>query len=439
MTSISGLGQFRLVPGLLLAAIAMAGCATTQTNKPPVHISRGDARPDPKPTPTPEPTPTPIVDEGDDPDTPLIDEYDKTKYYVKPAYMADRDIKRVGGLLPFSHSSRAVREQASGILAAIEMALFDTGNTSILLIPKDTGGDPRKTIEVTEKVIDEGASIIIGPLFSENVRSTNAVAHREKVPVIAFSNDNSVAGEGTYLMSFQPEEEVAKIVEWTIAQGINRFAFIGPDTEYSRRIETALRLEVTPRAGIVVGSEFFSPSNTAPIDEVSRLTDLIKYQLRPNVTKVAVMIPDRGVRLLGVAPLLPYYGIDSYRLQYIGTSRWDDPTIWKEPSMNGGAFASVSPNDLKVFNDSFRKAYGRNPTTLASLGYDAASLAMKIIEDGKIEEIEFLSTDGNLGANGLYRFRKDGTAERGLAILGITPNGLELKQDAPETFDPPIN
>lgn len=436
MTSKSGLRKFRLLPCVILATFFASACATVPP-KPPIHISKGEDRPDPQPIvpdPTPKPTPTP------DPDDPIIeDDIVEPSKLVTPFYMEGREVRRIGVLLPFTHSSRAVREQASGLLAAIEMALFDYGDPNILLLPKDTGGDPRQTITATEQVLEEGADIIIGPLFSENVSSASAIAARDGVPVIAFSNDLNVSGEGTYLMSFQPEEEVAQIVDWASLQGINRFAFIAPDTEYSRRVETALRFEVARRAGIVLGAEFFNPNNTAPIDEVSRLTGQIKMALQYGADKVAVMMPDRGVRLLGVAPLLPYYGIDSYRLQYIGTSRWDDPTIWKEPSLQGAAFASASPDDLRNFNKAFEAAYGRTPSSLASLGYDAASLAMSVVADGEVERSEFIKKDGVLGANGLYRFRSDGTVERGLAILGITPNGLSLIKEAPKTFTPSIN
>lgn len=435
MTSKSGLRKFRLFSGLVLATLLATACATVPP-KPPVHISKGDARPDPQPvepTPVPTPTPTPEPEE-------IADEKTEVRPpEVTPAFMQGREIKRIGVLLPFSHSSRSVREQASGLLAAIEMALFDFGDTSVLLLPRDTSGDPRQTITATEKLLEDGADIIIGPLFSENVRAASSVASRMNVPVIGFSNDLSVSGEGTYLMSFQPEEEVARIVDWTVMQGINRFAFIAPDTEYTRRVETALRFEVARRAGIVIGAEFFNPNNSAPVDEVSRLTGQIKMALKYGADRVAVMMPDSGVRLLGVAPLLPYYGIESYKLQYIGTSRWDDSSIWKEPSLNGGAFASTPPEDVRFFNTAFRAAYGRAPSSLASLGYDAASLAMDVLSDGSVERSEFLKSDGVLGANGLYRFRSNGTVERGLAILGISPTGLRIVKEAPKTFRPSIN
>ena len=435
MTSVSGLRRFRLVPSMVLATMFMTACATVPP-KPPIHISKGDDRVDPKPVdPTPTPTPKPTPGPDDEIDE-IIDEKAK---YVTPSYMEGRDVKRIAVLLPFSHSSKSVRTQASGILAAIEMALFDFQDQNILLLPKDTGGDARKTITVTEQALAEGADIIIGPLFSENVRSAAIVAHREEIPLVSFSNDLSVAGDDIYLMSFQPEEEVSRIVDWTIRQGIDRFAFIAPDNEYSRRVETALRFEVTRRSGIVLGSEFFSENNPAPVDEVSRLTGQIKTALAYGSDKVAIMMPDRGVRLLGVAPLFPYYGIESRKLQYIGTSRWEDPSIWKEPSLNGAAFATTSPEDTKNFNAAFTSVYGRGPTSLASLGYDAASLAMKVISDGQIHKFEFMNKDGILGANGLYRFRSDGSVERGLAILGIQQGGLVMIDESPKTFQPSIN
>jgi ABC-type branched-subunit amino acid transport system substrate-binding protein len=218
MTFLSGVRTFRLVPSMVFAGLILASCATAPA-RPPVPISTGQPRP--TPVEVEQPT-TPDVTRPDPIDIEPVEPQVDTSRYVTPPHMRGQDVKRIGVLLPFSHSSSSVRGQASSLLAAIEMALFDQGQTDIVLLPKDTGGDFRKTQSVTREVIDEGADIIIGPLFGDNVRAAATIARTEDISVIGFSNARSAAGGGSYLMSFPPEEEVGRVVDWAVLNGITR-------------------------------------------------------------------------------------------------------------------------------------------------------------------------------------------------------------------------
>ena len=426
------LRQFRGVPSLLLAGALIAGCATAPP-RPPAPISTGQPRQEPEPPPIVEPeTPEIEIVDIDPLDKPRVPDY--TGLEVTPDFMAGRQIKRIAVLLPFTHSSAGVRNEASGLLAAVEMALFDQGGNDILIMPKDTKGDARVAATVASEAIREGADLIIGPLFANNVTSVANTAREFEVPILAFSNDRSAAGGGAYLISFPPEEEVARIVDWASLQGINRFAFIGPRNVYARRVETALRFEASRRGGTVVGSEFYDPSDEAPVDEAQRLAGRVKSAINSGAQKVAIMIPDDGVQLRAVAPLLPYYGNDLRRLQYIGTSIWDDESIWREPVMNGAVFATPDPQSSRYFTNAFERNYNREPADLASLGYDAVALAIPFLADGVVTDEELRELDGFRGLNGLFRFRGDGTVERGLAVMTIRPSGPELLEEAPNSF-----
>ena len=45
----------------------------------------------------------------------------------------------------------------------------------------------------------------------------------------------------------------------------------------------------------------------------------------------AVFMPEGGLALRNLAPLLPYFDIDPRRVKFIGTGLWDDPTLSQEP------------------------------------------------------------------------------------------------------------
>lgn len=436
MTSREALRGLALAPSLVLMALLMTACATAPA-RPPAPISSGEPRVDPSPQrPGDEATDTALdpgeiefgeIDMGPQP----LDDG------LTPPHMVGREVQRAAVLLPFSHPSREVRNEAQGMLAAIEMALFDHGGEGFLVMPKDTAGTEARASSEAEAALEERADIILGPLFSANVRAVTPIAEGAGVPVIAFSNDPAAAGQGAWLASVAVEEEVRRVVEYASTRGIDTYAFLGPRSDYGRRVEAALRQAVAREGGALIGTQFYDPANEAPVDEAQDIASLVaaETQIRPN--RVAVMIPERGVKLRAVAPLLPYYGVDIRRMTFLGTSVWDDPGVWREPTLDGALFASAAPEDTANFAAAYERIYGRAPTRLASLGYDAAAMAIRLAADDALDTRGVTSPSGFRGINGLFRLRLDGSVQRSLSVLEIdTEEGAQLVSPGASSFGP---
>lgn len=350
---------------------------------------------------------------------------------LTPPHMVEREIKRAAVLLPFSHSSSRVRSEAEGMLAAIELALFEQAGDDFLIIPKDTAGRADVAEAKAEEAIEEGADIIIGPLFGANVQPVNRIARQESVPVISFSNDRDAAGGGAYLISITPESEVTAVVEYAARVGVRSYAFLGPDSSYGRRIESALRGAAAVNGGSVIVSQKYGSKGEGQEEAASIVANTIKNQPRGTV---AIMIPEQGTRLRSVAPLLPYNGVDVRRLKLLGTGVWNDPSVWREPTLFGGLFAAPEPEAGTNFTESFQRNYGSAPKGLASLGYDAAALAIQLAGEENLTRRGVTNRDGFIGTNGLFRLRSDGLPDRGLAILEITPEGVAVAQPGKRDF-----
>jgi len=407
-----------------------AGCATGPT-QPPLSPSTGGERVPVDPN-TGSADPDDIEEIFDDEDSEDGESgSDSANGGLTPPHMADRDIKRAAVLLPFSHSNSRVRSEAEGMLAAIELALFEQAGDDFLIIPKDTSGRPETAQEKAEEAINEGADVIIGPLFGGNVQPVANIAKSERVPVIAFSNDREAAGNGAFLISITPESEVNSVVEYAARVGVRSYAYLGPDSAYGRRIENALRGAAAINGGRVIAAERYSANGTG--QETAAQLVAIAIQDQPEGS-VAVMIPEQGTRLRSVAPLLPYNGVDVRKLKLLGTGMWNDPSVWREPTLFGGLFAAPEPEAGENFKNSYQRNYGRAPQGLASLGYDAAALAIQLGAEDKLSTNGVSDRDGFLGTNGLFRLRYDGLPDRGLAILEITPEGVAVAQQGKTTF-----
>ena len=358
--------------------------------------------------------------------------------YLTPDFMDGRKIFRAAVLLPFSHPNSGVRSEAEGMLAGIEMALFDHGNETMLLMPKDTAGSQSVTTDVAEKAISEGADVILGPLFGTNIAALNQAGVTSKVQVIGFSNDTQVAGGNTWLASVTPEEEVAALVRHAMNQGYRQFAYFGPQSDLGRRIESALQLEANRMGGRVAATGFYPESTQSPDSEARYVANAIN-NAQQSGSPVAVLIPERGTQLRRVAPLLSYYGM-SRRAKMMGLSGWDDSGVWREPSLRGGWFVAPPRGDLQSFNTQYQRIYGRTPSALAATAYDAAALVTQLAGDGRIDREELRSEDGFMGVNGLFRFKPDGSTERRLSIYEISgSDGAVEVSPAQTSFDPGIS
>lgn len=433
MTLLQPLLRTIKAPSFLLIGFLFATACASAPARPPVQIGTGSPRVEPVTGPTGEP------EEGVDV-TELGEPEDLTQVRgdggLTPAFMEGRKLKRAAVLLPFSHPNAQVRAEAESMLAGIELALFQYAGDDFLIIPKDTAGKTSVTEARVDEAIQEKANVVLGPLFGANVKAIRERAQDKKIPVIAFSTDRTAAGGGSYLASISPEEEVRRMVQYAAGQGIFSYVFLGPQSAYGRQIETALRTEAFNNGGVVLTSAFYMPE-TGTTEAARSVSDILKAEIASNPRrKVAVMIPERGVKLLSIAPLLPYNGVDMTHVTLMGTSLWADESIWREPTLDGAVYPAPDPENLTTFREAYRRIYGKAPTDLSAVAYDAAAVAVRLAAEDNLKYNGVTDPDGFFGVNGLFRFRIDGTSERGLAVMKIRPSGAELVEKGASQFGP---
>lgn len=336
---------------------------------------------------------------------------------------------RVGLLLPFSNGSPATRALAASLMKAAELALFESRNHDILLISADEGATPQEAKAGARTLLAQGAEVIVGPLFAQSVTSVAPLARDRGVPVISFSTDRTVAGDGVYLLSFQPENEVRRIVDFAAAQGRTKFAALVPSSVYGSRVADAFRTEVKASNGQVTAVERFVPASDGIAEPAQAVA-----QTAPDT----ILIAQGGSLLREIAPTLANDGIDSQQVKYLGTGLWDDTTIAHEPLLAGGWFAAPAPGARREFEEKYRATFGATPPQLAALGYDALSLVALLASGPAYHRFTaraLTDPNGFAGADGIFRFEPDGTSERGLAVLSVEPGGgFRVISPAPKTF-----
>jgi ABC-type branched-subunit amino acid transport system substrate-binding protein len=425
-----------------LTALMVTACTTVPMDPAP-RPGPVAQQPDPQTEPTPTDPTGPLDPDGEDyADTPMSVPGDAAPFYndrdgMTMPHMAGRDIKRLALLLPFSAQSPRLREEANAMFEAAELALFQRPDADIMLTVLDTKGTEDGARSAARAALQQGADVILGPIIAGNVRAASEEAARSGTPLLAFSNDQSVAERGRYLVSFPPESEVDRIVNYAATTGVKNFAFFGPDDAYGRRVRRAYYAAVARVGGEVTAAEMYKGDDISVMQDPARR--LAEYHREGRQARdimrdsfEAILLPEGGTALRSLAPLLPFYGIDPSRVLFMGTSRWDNNDTVREPALNGGVFAASDKEARETFLIDFERAYGDAPTSLASLAYDAVQLGA-IVADGdprtRIERVE--SPLGFYGADGYLRFGPDGRPDRGLAVYRIREGQFRVVDPAP--------
>ena len=341
------------------------------------------------------------------------------------------DKMRIAILLPLSAEGRS-GEIAKQMKQAGELALFEADNPKIDLIAKDTKGTPEGARAAADAALGEGAEIVLGPLFASSVRAAAPITRNAGIPMIAFSSDENVAGNGVYLLSFLAGHDVSSIVAYAVTQGKRRFAAYLPQDQYGQIAEVAFRRAVTSHGAEMVALATY-PKNS---DGLVKAAKPLAKEIKQNQAD-ALYIPAGQKYLPQLATLIPYHEIDPAKVQLLGSSRWDFASVGSQAPLRGGWFPAADPTLWNRYKQRYTQTYGTIPTRITTLPYDAVSLAATFASAPKGQRFtpsNLTQKGGFAGIDGLFRFTPNGLSERRFAILEVQKFSNRIIQPAPSKF-----
>ena len=334
----------------------------------------------------------------------------------------DTQRHRIALLVPLSGANAGV---GGSIARATQLALLDTGATQVRVTNYDTAIG---AAAAARRAIDEGAQLILGPLLADDARAVGPVARAAGVPVLSFSNDSGVAGQGTYVMGYTPAQSVERVVDFARSRGVTSFAGLVPNGLYGERVSTAFLRAVEAGGGQVVSLQTYARTPVGVATAAARVAAKAPYG--------AVLVADGGATAAAAAAGAKR-GSPSARV--LGTELWNaEAGIAARPQLAGAWFASVSDTLYRQFAAKYRARFGTGPYRLASLGYDAVLLTVRIARDWRVgdqfPEARLRDADGFAGLDGAFRFDRGGVAERALEVQELRDGQTVVVSPAPARF-----
>ena len=335
---------------------------------------------------------------------------------------------RVALLLPLNATGNAGNVGTSFRNAA-DMAVAALGGSDITVIVKDTGGTPQGAAAAASQALAEGAQMILGPIFAAEVRAVGGVTQAAGVPVIAFSSDASVATPNVRLLSFLPSSDARRIINYAGSQNRTALGALLPNNAYGQIMEAEMR-QAAANAGLQVATVQKYDLTTIAVQAAA--SELAQARAQFN----ALFVPEAGDIMVSIAQTLASGGLTPQNTLFLGSGQWEDPRVQNSPALAGAVYPAPPRAQYQDFVSRYRARYGNDPVRIASLGYDAVTLAAALARagGGRIDPAMLSASSGFSGIDGIFRFLSNGVSQRGLAVYRVTGSGTEIASAAPRSF-----
>lgn len=344
---------------------------------------------------------------------------------IQPGLPQDVERHRIALLVPLSGPNAGVGRSLQN---ATQLAVLDTKSDVLRITTYDTGTAGGASAAAQQAIAD-GNRLILGPLLAEEAREVAPIARRARVPVLSFSNDAGVAGNGTFILGYVPAQSIERVVNHAARSGITDFAGLVPSGLYGERASTALLRSVEDAGGKVLVLETY---DGRPGSLTSAMAKIGRSPFQ------AILLAGSADGAVTAVPLVRRSaGGKTARL--LGTELWNtDSGIGSRAALNGAWFASVPDNYYRQYATKYRARFGTAPYRMSTLGYDAVLLTVRIARDwrpgAEFPAARLTEPEGFAGLDGAFRFGRDGVADRALEVQEIRSGTTVTVSPAPPNF-----
>jgi len=324
---------------------------------------------------------------------------------------------------------------AQNLENAARLAMADLeGATIDLRVYNTGGGDPTLAAAAAVEAVNDGAKIILGPLYGEAANAAGVAVAGRNVNVLAFSNNPTVAGGNVFVLGATFDNTANRLVQFAGRQGINRFMVMHGNNDTGDFGRQAIVTAIQNNGAEVVGVESYPLSQQGIFTNTRRLVSSVQSSGAQAVFTTATAGVDLGI----LATALPDAGMNTTQSRFIGLTRWDTlPQLTALPGLAGGLFALPDQGTTALFENRYTATYGDQPHPLAGLAYDGIAAIGALAAAGNRDAVTkeaLTQPQGFRGTGGIFRLLPNGLNQRGLAVATFQNNQVLILEQAPRSF-----
>lgn len=342
-------------------------------------------------------------------------------------------------MVPLSSGNGVTDQLAQNMVNAARLAARDISGANIDLRVYETGGNAEMAAAAATRAVEDGAQIIVGPLYSTSTAAIAPIAAAAGINILSFSNTTSVAGGNVFIMGTTFDTVANRLVKHSISTGFGNIAIVYQEGVSGESGKASIEQAITRNGGNLTTAVSYPLALTEMGEAAAGMAETLRAS-----NSNAVFFTDSPLRGLGfiTASLASNRFRTRRDAQFMGLSRWDSSNeVLVTPSLQGGWFAVPDPALTLQFETRYQLAYGEDAHQLSGLAYDGIAAVGAMIssaraagENNAFSAQRLTDPAGFAGVTGIFRFRTDGTNERGLAIMKIESGVAVMLSPAPRSF-----
>ncbi len=337
-------------------------------------------------------------------------------------------------LVPAGSGQAGDERLARALENAARLAMADLDRVTIDLRVYPTAGQEAQAAAAARQAVDEGARILLGPVYAGAARAAGEAVRARGINVLAFSNNTDIAGGNVFILGHSFENTANRLMRYAAQQGKRNTLIVHGRSPAEEKGRDAL-IAAASAAGVeVVGISAFPLSQSGVVNAVPQIAEAI----RASGAETVSFTSGTAGALPMLTQLLIENGIKPQETQFIGLQRWDIPRSALElPGLQNGWFAIPDPTLMGQFEARYAETYGQPPHPIAGLAYDGIAAIGALVKAGKSDALAasgLTQPSGFLGVNGVFRLRPDGTVERALAVATIRDKEVVVLDPAPRSL-----
>ncbi len=339
-------------------------------------------------------------------------------------------------MLPMDAADPAAAALGRDLAAAARLAAGDVNGAVLNLRLYAADNDPAAAAAAARTALDEGAAIILGPLYGGDAAAVGPIAAAGGVQVFSFSNNAAVAGANVWVLGTGYRDTAERVVQYARDDGATRIGVAYPEGIDGDTANAAAVAAIAASGGALAASVSYPLS----AEGITETAPAIATTMRGAGAEALVLTDGPTQGLTYLTEVLRGTGLRDTR--FVGLQRWDlgERTL-SQPGLQGGVFAGPDPALSALFAQRFRDAYGHDPHPLAGLAYDGVAAIGALVAEARADgaadpfsDERLTQPQGFAGVAGIFRFRPDNTAERGLAVFRVESGEAVLVSPAPRRF-----
>jgi ABC-type branched-subunit amino acid transport system substrate-binding protein len=317
---------------------------------------------------------------------------------------------------------------------AARLAIADLQGARIDLRVYDTAGQPQQAANAAVQAVQDGAKVIIGPVFAQDAAAAGRAVAARGINVLSFSNNTAIAGGNVFVLGNTFENTADRLVRYAVTRGRGNILIAHARDASEEAGRAAIQRAIQANGASLAGVTGFDLSQQGVINAVPG----ISAQARSSGANALFLTSGTSGAIPFLAELLPENGVDPANVQFIGLQRLDIPESARTLSgLQGAWFALPDPGLAAQFGARYQATYGAAPHPIAGLAYDAVAAIGALVSQGQSDALTaqaLTQPSGFAGVGGVFRLLANGTNQRALAVGQIQNNQVTVIDPAPRSF-----